>query len=53
MLNLLVHHVTCRLLHNKPNAAVRAGAFMRTGPRKEEEEESVGFKKLIPSTNFE
>jgi hypothetical protein len=26
-------------LHKKPKAAVRAGAFMRTGPREEEEEE--------------
>jgi hypothetical protein len=26
-------------LHNKPKAAVLAGAFMVTGPRKEEEDE--------------
>jgi hypothetical protein len=26
-------------LHNKPKAAVRAGAFMLTGSREEEEEE--------------
>jgi hypothetical protein len=34
-------------LHKKPKAAVRAGAFMRTGPREEEEEEEErGFINL-------
>jgi hypothetical protein len=34
-------------LHKKPKAAVRAGAFMRTGPREEEEEEECIWQEIF------
>jgi hypothetical protein len=38
-------------LHNKPKASVRAGVFMRTGPREEEEEEEERRRRRTHNTS--